>query len=79
LRRPVLAAAEDGDIARPALYDELLRREIPLQVIADPATGNTRLSNWPGGVAALPVCAAEASLLATARDHGMKLGRSRPP
>jgi hypothetical protein len=45
----LLAAADHGDAARPALYKELLRREVPLQVIIDPKTRGARLQTWPGG------------------------------
>ena len=74
LHRLVLAAADHGDAACPALYEELLRREVPLQVIIDPKTRGARLQTWPGGIEALPVYADEAALLKSARDLGMPLG-----
>jgi hypothetical protein len=74
LRRLVLAVADAGDAAYPALYEELLRREAPLQVIIDPQTMGAALRSWPGGVQALPVYADEASLLMSARELGTQPG-----
>jgi hypothetical protein len=74
LRRLLLAAADHhGDTARRALYEELLRREVPLQVIIDPKTMGAELREWPGGVA-LPVYADESSLLTSARNLGKEYG-----
>jgi hypothetical protein len=72
LRRLLLAIADDGDAARAALYEELLRREVPLLVIVDPKTNGASLNSWPGGVVALPVYPDQATLLASTRDRGMK-------
>jgi hypothetical protein len=74
LRRLLLAVADDGDSARPALYEELLRREVPLLVIVDPNTRGAKLHGWPGGLQALPAYTDEATLLESARDLGMPLG-----
>jgi hypothetical protein len=74
LRRQLLAVADDGAPAVRALFDELLRRPVPLQVLVDPETMGTQLRTWPGDLAALPVFPDEASLLTTARGLGMQPG-----
>jgi hypothetical protein len=74
LRRRLLAVADDGAPAVRALFDELLRRAVPLQVLVNPETMGASLRTWPGDLVALPVFADEASLLVTARGLGMQPG-----
>jgi hypothetical protein len=74
LRRLLRAVVEDGDTARPALYEELLRREVPLLLIVDPNTAGSTLRSWPGGIQALPVYPDELGLDMSARDLGMERG-----
>jgi hypothetical protein len=74
LRRLLQAVNDEGDTARPALYEELLRREVPLLHIVDRETKAGQLHPLPGGVVALPVYPDENGVNLSAPDHGMKRG-----
>lgn len=74
LDRLMLAVVDGGDGQRPALYEELLQREIPLLVIVDPETQAAALRRWPGGKEGMAVYASRGALLASAADLGLAPG-----
>lgn len=70
LRKLTLDTVARGDAARPALYEELLRREVPLLLAIDTTSGGPRGISWPDGAKATPVFGDELCLHATAAGYG---------
>ena len=70
----VSVSERNSDAHRQSLYKELVGREIPLLVFADPKTRGAPLTTWPNGLKAMAVYPDRASLFRSAHDLGMAPG-----